>query len=438
MRYVVHFGSSGIRGVFGKDITPELFVDIGRSVASRYGRIILGRDVRTSGPALASAFIGGALASGASVHDGGVVSTPTIAFAAKGYDCGVVVTASHNPPEYNGIKLWNSSGIAFDEAQQAEIEASLSAKSFESCSWDKIPEFMEKEDLSRQHADAIVDAISRVDLKVVVDCACGATSRITPYVLREMGCRVVSLNTQPDGHFPGRPAEPTEENLQLLKRTVVTAKADFGIAHDGDGDRVVAVDEKGNYVGGETLLPLLASKFAGKSIAVPVDASMAVDDVMGGGKVWRTRVGDVYVAQEVKRRKSEFGGEPSGTFIFPSWGLFPDGVYGAAYIASMCAKERLSDQISHLPSYPSLRGGFEFDPAHRQDFMEHLERSLAAFEGGELERLDGWRLSFGDGWGLVRLSGTEPKVRIIAEAREKSRTKEIYESLVSKVKAGLR
>ena len=159
---------------------------------------------------------------------------------------------------------------------------------------------------------------------------------------------------------------------------------------------------------------------------------------MAGGKVWRTKVGDVYVAQEVKRRKAEFGGEPSGTFIFPSWGLFPDGVYGAAYIASLCAKERLSDRVSRLPAYSSLRGGFVFESTRRQEIISHLERSLASFEGGELERLDGWRLRFDNGWGLVRISGTEPKVRVLAEAREESRTKEIYESLVSIVTAGLR
>jgi len=435
---VVHFGSSGIRGVFGKEITPELFVDIGRSVASIYRRIILGRDVRTTGHALASAFTSGALASGASLHDGGVVSTPTIAFAAGEYDCGAVITASHNPPEYNGIKLWNPDGTAFDEEQQNEIEKNLETKSFNSCPWDEIPDFMRRHDLSRRHAEAIVGVIGKVGVKVVVDCACGATSTITPYVLREMGCKVVSLNAQPDGHFPGRPPEPTEENLKILKRTVVNSGADLGIAHDGDGDRVVAVDDKGNYVGGETLLPLFASNFAGKSIAVPVDASIAVDDVMAGGKVWRTKVGDVYVAQEVKRRKAEFGGEPSGTFIFPSWGLFPDGVYGAAYIASLCAKERLSDRVSRLPAYSSLRGGFVFESTRRQEIISHLERSLASFEGGELERLDGWRLRFDNGWGLVRISGTEPKVRVLAEAREESRTKEIYESLVSIVTAGLR
>jgi len=421
--------------VFGKDITPELFLDIGRAVSSRYRRIVVGQDVRTSSPALSSAFIGGALSSGGIVDDGGIASTPTIAFAAKDYDCGVVVTASHNPPEYNGIKLWNQSGVAFDEHQQQEIEETLRGKSFEKCAWGQIAQPGNREDLVTNHAESIVAALGTLKLKVVVDCGCGSTSTITPYVLRELGCKVTTLNSQPDGHFPGRSPEPTEENLGTLRKTVPAVGADLGIAHDGDGDRVVAVDEKGNYVGGETLLPLLASKMAKKSVVVPVDASMAVDDVLPDAKIWRTRVGDVYVAQEVRRRKAEFGGEPSGTFIFPSWGLFPDGVYGAACIAQLVAEERLSKQVARLPTYHSVRGAFSFEPSRRAELAKELDHSLSEVGHAELSRVDGWRLDYGDGWGLVRLSGTEPKVRVLAEARDATRTKEIYESLISKVKA---
>ena len=438
MRCVALFGTSGIRGVFGKEITPELFLDIGKVLGSRYHRIVLGRDVRISSPLLARAFISGALSSGASVCDGGVLSTPAVAFSAREYDCGAVVTASHNPPEYNGIKFWNSSGIAFDEQQQAEIEDALARHAFEGRPWDGVSAPVSREDLASKHADAIVKAIGHVELKVVVDCGCGSTSNITPYVLREIGCVVTSLNAQPDGHFPGRPPEPTEENLVLLRKVVPGIGADLGLAHDGDGDRVVAVDEKGNYIGGEKLLPLLASRVAKKSAVVPIDSSMAVEDLLSNAKIWRTRVGDVYVAQEVQRRKAEFGGEPSGTFIFPSWGMFPDGVYAAAYIASMAAEERLSTRVARLPSYPSLRCAFQFESARRTEIVKALDASLSATSGGEIDKTDGWRVRFDDGWGLVRLSGTEPKVRVLAEARSEARTKEIYESLVSKVKAGLR
>jgi phosphoglucosamine mutase len=434
---VVSFGSSGIRGVFGTDITPELFIEIGGVVASRYRRILIGRDVRTSSLLLSNAFISGALSSGGILSDGGVLSTPTVAFGAKRHDCGVVITASHNPPEYNGIKLWNSSGIAFDEQQQKDIEEALAHHSFEKRPWNRLGELGRCRDLSLDHADAIADSIGPVNLKVVVDCGCGSTGAITPLVLRKMGCKVVALNAQFDGHFPGRSPEPSEENLDVLRKAVPATGADLGLAHDGDGDRVVAVDEKGAYVGGDKLLPLLASKLVEKTVVVPVDASMAVDDALPGAKVWRTRVGDVYVAQEVQRRKADFGGEPSGTFIFPTWGLFPDGIYGAALIASLVAKEKLSEQIARLPSYPTMRASFQFESSKRADVSRMLEQTMSSVEG-ELTKVDGWRVGFKDGWCLVRISGTEPKVRLQVEARSEQRTKEIYESLVSKVKAVLR
>ena len=423
--------------MFGVDIAPELFVEIGSVVASRYGRILLGRDVRTSSHLLSNAFASGALSSGGIVDDGGVLSTPTVAFGARRYDCGVVITASHNPPEYNGIKLWNSSGIAFDEQQQKELEEALESHSFERKPWDRLGKLGMRHDLSLDHAEAIVDSVGTAKIKVVVDCGCGSTSGITPYVLGQMGCKVIALNAQFDGHFPGRSPEPTEKNLEVLRKAVPAMEADLGLAHDGDGDRVVAVDEKGTYVGGDKLLLLLATRLVKKAVVVPVDASMAVDDALPGARVWRTRVGDVYVAQEVQRRKAEFGGEPSGTYIFPAWGLFPDGIYGAALIATLVAEEKLSGQIARLPSYPSLRTSFQFEPSRREEISQMLEKTISSVEG-ELTKVDGWRVGFEDGWCLVRISGTEPKVRLQVEARTESRTKEIYESLVSKVKAVLR
>ena len=435
---MVSFGSSGIRGIFGKDITPDLFLDLGRAVASRYKRIVLGRDVRLSGKVLSSAFISGALSSGSTIDDGGMVSTPTIAFSAREYDCGVVVTASHNPPEYNGIKFWNSNGIAFNQQQQTEIEETVHRRTFEIQPWDRIFESNEREDLAMNHSDAIINKTESINLKVVIDCGCGATSNITPYVLREIGCKVIALNAQPDGHFPGRMPEPTEENLELLRKTVLASKSDLGIAHDGDGDRVVAVDEKGNYIGGEKLLLLFAQKTVKKSLVVPVDASMAIDDILPEAKIFRTRVGDVYVAQEILRHKADFGGEPSGTFIFPSWGLFPDGVYGAVYIATLATKEKLSTQIERLPTYPSKSTSINFEESKRLKVVESLSNALSTLQGVEIDTTDGWRVKYEDGWGLVRLSGTEPKVRVFAEARDENRTKELYESLISKVKVGLK
>jgi phosphoglucosamine mutase len=431
-RVVRLFGSSGIRGIANVDVTPDLALAVGRVLGSSYGSVIVGRDPRLSGEMLASALIAGALASGADATDAGMVSTPTLARGAKEYTCGAVITASHNPAPYNGIKLWNPDGVAFDEAQQEEIEDALERKSFGHAAWDKVGARRTRSDLEELHKQAILSIVGHATLKVVVDCGSGATSTITPAVLRGMGCKVTALNAQPDGRFPGRDPEPTEENLELLRRTVRATESDLGIAHDGDGDRMVAVDEKGEFVGGDRLLAVFAKREVRKAAVVPVDTSMAIDEMLPKAKIYRTRVGDVYVAQEVRRRKADFGGEPSGTWMFPRVTLCPDGVYAAAHLASLVQETPLSDLVARVPRYPILRGGVPFPPAERDAVSKRIGAAMKGVDG-RLDTIDGWRVGFDDGWFLVRLSGTEPKVRITAEARSEARAKELYELALSKV-----
>ncbi len=427
------FGSSGIRGIANVDVTADLAMAVGRVLGTSYGDTIVGRDPRLTGEMLASALMAGIQASGADATDAGMVSTPTLARGAKEYKCGAVVTASHNPAPYNGIKLWNPDGVAFDEAQQEEVEATLERNAFRHAAWDRVGTRHSRTDLVERHRESILSAAGHAELEVVVDCGSGATSTITPSVLREMGCRVVALNAHPDGHFPGRDPEPTEENLTLLRDVVRAAGADLGIAHDGDGDRMVAVDERGEFVGGDKLLAVFAKREVKRTVVVPVDASMAIDEMLPAAKVVRTRVGDVYVAQEVRRQKADFGGEPSGTWIFPKVTLCPDGVYAAAHLVSLVAETPLSRLVAEVPSYPLLRGAVPFT-APRGDVAGKLDAAIASM-GRPVETVDGWRVGFDDGWFLVRLSGTEPKVRVTAEARTEARAKELYELALSKVRA---
>jgi len=424
------FGSSGIRGLANVEVTPELALRVGQVVGELYNSAIVGRDPRTTGPMLAAALTAGVLAAGGDVIDAGLVSTPTLARGAADYGCGVVITASHNPAPYNGIKLWNPDGMAFDERQQEEIEAALDAGHFRSSSWDAVGRFSVRNDLVAQHMDAILEEIGRVKLRVVVDCACGATSTITPFLLREMGCDVVAINAQPDGHFPGREPEPTEENLTLLKSTVRQVGADLGIAHDGDGDRMVAVDRDGTFIGGDTLLALFAKQEVRRALVVPVDASMVLEDLLPKAKVYRTRVGDVYVAGELKRQNADFGGEPSGTWIFPKATLCPDGVYAAARLVKMASEGSLSAAVRAIPRYPTIRGAFAYEGKRRAGIEGKLDTVLRAL-GADVSRVDGWRLAWEDGWALVRFSGTEPKIRILAESRDEARAKAIYATVLS-------
>lgn len=427
------FGSSGVRGVVNHEFTPELAAMIGMAVGSGVQRAAVGMDSRTSGPMIEAAVASGLMAAGCDVFSTGLVTTPTLAEASRCMDCGVMVTASHNPPEYAGVKLWNPDGSGFGAEQSRTVERLLGSKRFKLKPWDKVGSRHFMQDAVECHAMRILSGVGRSNLKVVIDCANGPASNITPMVLQKMGCRVVTLNSNPDGHFPGRPPEPVEEHLSDLKNAVVSIKADLGIAHDGDADRMVAVDDKGQFLGGDQLLALFAKRYAKKKVVVTVDASMAIDDYIDA-KVVRTKVGDVFVSEEVKRTKADFGGEPSGTWIFPDQTYCPDGILAAARLVGLVGKRRLSELRKGIPVYPILRDAVRFDLKDKASILKRLDRELRSLNCEEILTMDGFRLQFEDGWALVRPSGTEPKVRFLAEGRTEERAKEIMRLVSSSVK----
>ncbi len=410
------FGSSGIRGLANKEITPELALSVGLAVGSLHGSAVIAHDPRTSGEMIEHALISGLLSAGCSVTRVGMVPTPTLAYAARNFDCGIMITASHNPPEYCGIKLWNRDGMAFDSRQQEEIESIIHNRTWKTAQWQDIAKVYEA-DVIEDHAMMILSKVGRASLKVVIDCGCGAASVITPYVLRRMGCTVITLNSQPDGFFPARNPEPIEKNLELLKKATLSFGADIGIAHDGDADRMMAIDPAGRFIEGDKLLAFFGMRETRNSIVVPVDTSIMVDDVLKNRKIYRTRVGDVYVAEELKKRKAEFGGEPSGSWIFPGISLCPDGILAAAKLVEMVQNEgRLDALIDELPTYPMIRGAVQCSNEKKEIAMKKIAISLRKL--GEVTDIDGIRLDTENGWILVRPSGTEPKIRITAEARK--------------------
>ncbi len=295
------------------------------------------------------------------------------------FDCGVMVTASHNPPEYNGMKFWNPDGMAFSLKQQDELEQ-LIYSDIKGVSWASIGQETTAHDAVFDHIAVILKNVKPCGLKVVVDCGCGSASTITPYVLREMGCHVIALNSQPDGFFPARDPEPIDENLSQLKETVRATGADLGIAHDGDADRMMAVDETGRLVTGDELLAYFCRYEVKGSVACPVDASMAVDRCGNDVKVYRTRIGDAFVSEEVRNVSADFGGETSGTWIFPRISYCPDGIYAAAKLVELVAEHgSLAKAVAGLPRYPLRRGGLKFaGEACKADIMGGVK---AAIEG---------------------------------------------------------
>ena len=426
------FGSSGIRGVVGQVITPDLALRIGAAVGSLAPTIVLAKDTRTSGDMVQHALAAGANSVGADLYFAGMVPTPTLARAAEQYACGLMVTASHNPPEYNGVKMWNPDGSAFDSAQMRQVEALIEKRSYRSVDWDRVGKAHLHQGAVEDHIEAVLGSVKGSEAKVVLDCACGATTVISPILLRKMGCSVLGLNCQPDGFFPGRLPEPTEEHLSDLRELLTKRKADLGLAHDGDGDRVVAFDERGRFVDGDRLLALFAVHSGARDIVAPVDASMVLDDLVKG-KVIRTKVGDVFVAEALKISGAGFGGEPSGTYIFPEETYCPDGVYAAALLVSMLEGRKLSEMVDALPKYPVARRSLPFK-GEAKDVSLKLEKVMRALPCDELITVDGYRAQYEDGWFLIRLSGTEPKIRITVESRTEVRVKALTEKAEEIVK----
>ncbi len=412
------FGSSGIRQIADSRLL-ELSLRVGLALGRDYPSVIIGRDTRTSSEALKNALAAGLSFSGSRPADAGVIPTPTLAFASREFALGAMITASHNPPEYNGIKLFNPDGSAFDAYQREKLEAALAGMAAVT-SWDKMTPGLTYSEAVQKHLDAIVSRVQlKTPLKVVVDCGCGASSLVTPYLLTRLGCETISLYSYPSGHFP-RPSEPSPENLSVLRQTVVACGADLGLAHDGDADRVVAVDSKGGVLPGDKLLIILARHIAAKRLVINMDCSMVIEDQ--GFEVVRTRVGDAYLSEALKKG-GDFGGEPAGAFIFPGLSYCPDGIYGAALTVCAAAERPLSERAAEIADYPIVRGAVK----GTRDMMPEIEKRLLALGSGSVDRTDGLRLAFPDGWLLVRPSGTEPKIRVTAEARTPARARELFE-----------
>lgn len=420
------FGTSGIRNVVDSWLI-QLALKVGLSLGSIYHSIAVGCDTRTSSNAMKHALNAGLLVSGSKCYDVGIVPTPTLAFAAREFDAGAMVTASHNPPQYNGIKLLNPDGSAFDSRQQKQIEEMVSDESFHAASWDKISSGSLCNGAIEKHIERILkDFPDKLRLRIVVDCGCGAASVITPYLLRGLGCEVISLNCEPSGFFP-RNAEPIEANLRELMQATKEFGADLGIAHDGDADRMMAVDDRGRFISGDKLMVIFAREYGVRDVVTTVDASMAIDEM--GFNVFRTMVGDNYVSEELKK-VGEFGGEPSGSWVFPGMSLCPDGIYAAARIAAIANRQKLSELADDLLSHPMLRGNVDSGGV----LMSQLEPRFMAMEPLSVDHIDGIKLNFKDGWLLVRASGTEPKIRLTVEAKSEEKVRQLYNRGIEVIK----
>ncbi len=425
------FGTSGIRGPVGEAVTADLALSVGRAVGAETDRVVVGRDPRESGEILLDALAAGLRETGTDVLDLGLAATPTVARAVgwEGCDAGVSVTASHNPPPDNGLKLWQPSGQAFDAPRRERITERVETADWSLEPWDGLGT-REAADAFERHVEALVDPVDFGEQEppgVIVDVGNGAGG-VTVEALSRLGCRVETLNATPDGRFPGRPSEPTAENCGSLAALVRESDAALGVAHDGDADRTRAVAADGSFLSGDVLLAVLAgaSTSAGDRVAVPVDTSLAVEDFLAdrGVETVRTPVGDVHVAAAVAAGAA-FGGEPSGAWIWPGETLCPDGPLAAVKLADLAAERPLADRAAEVPTYPIRRDSLR--TADKRAVMDRIHETVAE-RYDDVSTIDGVRVDVGEGWFLVRASGTQPLVRVTAEAREASRADELLET----------
>jgi phosphoglucosamine mutase len=431
------FGTSGIRGPVGDEVTADLALRVGRALGIDADRVVVGRDPRESGHALTDALAAGLCESGTDVVDLGLAATPTVgrAVAWEDADAGVSVTASHNPPPDNGIKLWQESGQAFDADLRESIAERVRGDDADLAAWDGFGDRTET-DATDRHRAALVEAVDIADPPtVIVDVGNGAGG-VTADALAALGCEVQTLNAQPDGSFPARPSEPTAENCEVLATLVGQTDAELGIAHDGDADRMRAATAGGDFLSGDVLLALFgrAAASAGQRVAVPVDTSLAVADYLtdAGIETTRTPVGDVYVAEAASEDGVAFGGEPSGAWIWPEETLCPDGPLVACKLAAMAAERPLAERAADVETYPIRRDSVEVDD--KAAVMDAVAESVHD-QYETVSTLDGVRVDHEDGWFLVRASGTQPLVRITAEARDSDRADEIFEAASSLVES---
>lgn len=407
------FGSSGVRGTWGEAVTPSFGRRLGAALGDLHDDVLVARDGRSSSPALAEAVAAGLAGQGARVTRAGLASTPAVAYGARDHDAAVGVTASHNPPGDGGYKLWTPSGRGYAGKPLEALRDRLDDPPSPARGTGAVTR--EGPDLDAALAEAVLEAVPARDLglDVVVDGGHGPAGPATAGILRRMGCRVRTLHVQVDGAFPGRPSEPAGEHLDELRAVVASTDADLGVAHDGDGDRMVAVDERGRPVPPDKLLALLAEASGAEAIACPVDASRLVDEALEA-TVHRTPVGDVHVSAALERAGAGFGGEASGCWIHPDLHLAPDGPRAAAELAALAAEAPVGDRVDALPDYPITRGSLEVPPGAKDEVVAAAGNRLAG--RGEVDRTDGVRVAADDGWVLVRPSGTEPVVRVTAEA----------------------
>lgn len=423
------FGTNGIRGVVNEDLTSEMALQMGKAIGHvMKGTVAVAMDTRSSGDMIRTALSAGLMSVGVRVVVLGMVPTPALQYYVKTHDNikgGVMITASHNPPQFNGIKCVSADGTEASREEESLIEETYTTM-IPTCKWDETGTMDNVYEAGEEYIDAVlshvdVNLIKNAGLTACLDCANGAAFETAPMLLKKLQIKTVTINCNAQGEFPGRPSEPTEENLSDLITLTIKTGASVGIAHDGDADRCVFIADGGDFVSGDKSLALLAklelSKRKGK-VVTPVSSSSLVEEVVNdaGGILKYTAVGSPIVARKMKEYGAIFGGEENGGLIFPEMQYCRDGAMTVAkMLESIATSGPLSIQVSKLPVYYTQKRKIECPDNMKHAVINYLKKTV---KDGNLDNTDGLKIIFEDGWVLARPSGTEPIFRIYSESKD--------------------
>jgi len=430
---------SGVRGIIGKSLTPE--------VISRYttafgtlcggGLVVVGKDTRVSGTMVEYAVYSGLLATGCTVVPIGISATPTVQLAVEQLKAsgGIAITASHNPEDWNALKFFDSQGIYLDESAGQKLKDIIQYEQFHFSDYHTIGKISKPMDFTETHINTILDAelidadlIKSKRFKVVVDCVNGAGSVILPLLLEKLGCMVTVINSEPNGIFPRQP-EPLPENIKKLCETVIADGADVGFACDPDADRLAIVDSSGTPIGEEytvvlSALFVLSHKLG--TVGVNVSTTGIIDFIAQkfGVSVYRSKVGEAYVVKEMIERNCVIGGEGNGGVILPAVHYGRDAMVGSVLILQLMAelKKSLKEIVSELPHCCMTKLKAEVELNKAQAIIQNIAVQPI---NGKMDTMDGLKIVYSDSWVHMRLSNTEPIVRVIAEAPSKKQSDEL-------------
>ncbi len=439
-------GISGVRGIVGENLTPEFLTRLGQAYGTyvRGGRVVVGRDARVSGEMVKQSVFGGLLSAGCSIVDVGVCATPTATLMIEELraDGGIVISASHNPVEWNGLKFFRRDGIYLNAEQGRELLDIYYQGDYLRAKWDGFKPVETNTDGERVHveralANVDVSAIRAAKLKVALDCCNGAGVSITAKLLGALGCRADKLHCVPDGLFPHDP-EPTFENLQDLVEHMKRGGADVGFAQDPDADRLAVVAEDGTFLSEEYTLAIAVDYLLPQNpgpVVTNMSTSRMIDRIAAKHKceIVRVPVGEVNVAEAMKELGSPIGGEGNGGVIDARVHYGRDSIAGIVLVLEALATtgKKLSELVAAIPRYYMLKTKVECPRAYAREILKRLQ---SEHSGDGADTTDGLKIEWPDSWVHVRPSNTEPILRIIAEGETPERVNELVEQFRSRVR----